>query len=298
MYESFYGLRERPFELTSCARFVVMTAKHREALSALEYGIRAGNGITLLVGEAGTGKTTMVRLAFGARVDGTPGEGQRWVCVNNPALTRQEFLDTLAHGFQLSPEASTSKSRFLRELERSLIEEHPGGGMCGLVVDEIQSAPPDVLEELRLLANLESDTAKLLRVVLVGQPAFARRVNHPDLAHLKQRIGLRCTLPALDVRETAIYLPRRITLAGGTPEEVFTRDGVLAIYNRSGGIPRTVNVIADNALLTGFAADRRPVDAELVLEVCRDLDLTTTSDTSRRVGATAAPTTVRSIARR
>lgn len=123
------------------------------------------------------------------------------------------------------------------------------------------------------MSNLESETAKLLRVILVGQPALARRLNDPELAHLKQRIGVRCTLPALSLRESAIYVARRITLAGGTPDNVFTRDGVLAIHDRSRGIPRTINVICHNALLTGFAVDRRPVDAELVLEVCRDFDL-------------------------
>ena len=273
MYEHFFGLRERPFELTSNPKYVVMTPKHREALSALEYGISAGNGITLLLGAAGTGKTTVLRRALGQRSGGVSEEGGRWVCLNNPVLTRQEFLDTLAHGFQLSPEASTSKSRFLRELERVLFEQHERGRVDGLVVDEAQCAPTSVLEELRLLANLESESAKLLRVILVGQPVLARRLNEPELTHLKQRIGVRCTLPALSLRESAIYVARRIALAGGTPDRVFTRDGVLAIHDRSGGIPRTINVICHNALLTGFAADRRPIDADLVLEVCRDFDL-------------------------
>jgi general secretion pathway protein A len=273
MYEQFFGLRERPFELTSNATYVVMTSKHQEALSVLQYGISTGHGITLLLGAAGTGKTTMLRRALGRRTGGVSEEGGRWVCLNNPGLTRQEFLDTLANGFQLSPEASTSKSRFLRELERVLFEHHAHGRVAGLVVDEAQSAPTHVLEELRLLSNLESESAKLLRVILVGQPALARRLNDPELSHLKQRIGVRSTLPALSLQETAIYVARRITLAGGTPDSIFTRDGVLAIHDRSGGIPRTINVICHNALLTGFAADRRPVDAELVFEVCRDFDL-------------------------
>jgi general secretion pathway protein A len=286
MYEQFYGVRERPFELTSNLKFLVMTTKHREALSTLEYGVAAGNGITLLVGEAGTGKTTVLRHALASHLRDSVDGQRTWVCLNNPTLTRQEFLETIAHGFQLSADAATSKSRLLRELEDVCRDRRARGSRCGLVIDEAQSVPDDLLEEVRLLANMEFETDALLRVVLVGQPSLAARLNRVEVRQFKQRIGLRCVLPPLDLRETVVYVARRLTRAGGIPQDIFSRDAVLAIYERSGGIPRTINVICENALLTGFAADRRPVDADIVCEVCRDLDLLAFAASRMTVGRT------------
>ena len=154
------------------------------------------------------------------------------------------------------------------------------GVLTVLVGDEAQSLPDDLLEEVRLLANIETDTEKLLHVVLAGQPALGGRLNEPGFRQLKQRIGVRCVLPPLDLRETAVYIAHRISLAGGNPGHVFSREAVIAIYERSGGIPRTINVICENALLTGYAADQRPVGQDIVLEVCRDFDLEGSSNRS------------------
>jgi type II secretory pathway predicted ATPase ExeA len=273
MYERFYGLHARPFDLTSNLKYLVMTPKHREALSTLEYGVSKANGITLLIGEAGTGKTTLLRKALTTSADRRDDNRSCLLCLNNPALTREEFLDTLARGFQLTPGARHSKSRFLRELEQALAEHRRSGIVCALIVDEAQSLPFELLEEVRLLVNIESDTEKLLNVVLVGQPSLAGRLNDPELRHLKQRVALRCSLPALDLRETAIYVARRVVLAGGKPEQIFTRDAIIAIHQRAEGVPRTINVVCENALLTGYALQQQPVGADLVYEVCRDFDL-------------------------
>jgi len=273
VYEQFYGLRERPFDLSSNLKYLLLTPKHQEALSNLEYGMSVASGITLLVGEAGTGKTTLVRKALAPYMRQPSAHRARWVYVSNPVLSRDEFLESLAQGFQLSPQAAASKTRLLRELEEALVQRHADGIASLLIIDEAQSLPHELLEEVRLLANIESDTAKLMGVVLAGQPALAMRLNEPGLYQLKQRIGLRCTLPALTLRETAAYIAHRIWMAGGSPERAFTRDAVTAIHERSGGIPRTINVICENALLTGFAADQRPVGRETVLEVCVDFDL-------------------------
>lgn len=273
MYEAFFGLTERPFELTPNPRYLVLTPSHEEALSNLEYGIRARKGITLLLGEAGTGKTTLLRkaLSFKLRPNDTSSAG--WLYLTNPTLTRQEFFEVLARGFGLGPGAASSKAQLLRELHDLLRDRHQRGLVSALIVDEAQSLPHELLEELRLLANIETDTEKLLPLVLAGQPELADRLNDPRLRQFKQRIALRCRLVALTLPETASYIATRIRLAGGDAGAVFTRDAVIAVHQASGGIPRTISVICDNALLTGFAEDRRPVDADIVGEVCADFDV-------------------------
>jgi general secretion pathway protein A len=269
MYERFYGLRERPFDLTPNPRYLYLTRGHREALSNLQYGLTGRKGMTLLIGEAGTGKTTLVRAAL----DAIAGPSVRCVYVSNPVLTRDEFYEFLAKKFGLSAEAATSKARFLFELEDSMLDRHRSGGLTALVIDEAQSLPHDLLEEVRLLANFETETDKLLPVVLAGQPELAARLEHEELRQLKQRVALRCDLTALDVRETASYISGRIAIAGGDAARIFTREAVQVIYERSAGIPRTISVICDNALLTGFAEGVKPVGSPVVLEVCRDFRL-------------------------
>lgn len=269
MYESFYGVRERPFDLTPNPRFLLLTGKHREALSNLQYGLTSRRGLTLLVGEAGTGKTTLIRAAvaeFEAR-------GAVIAYLNNPTLTRQEFCEFLTAGFGLDPSAASSKTRLLSALASALETFKAKGVLTGLIIDEAQVLPDDLLEEVRLLANIETATDKLLPIVLAGQPELADRLNQASLRQLKQRVALRCQLNALDARETAEYIAGRIKVAGGNSVLVFTRQAVDAIHQRSGGIPRLISVICDNALISGFAADRRPVTRDIVDEVCRDFDL-------------------------
>jgi len=163
--------------------------------------------------------------------------------------------------------------RLLRALHESLADRHRRGLASALIVDEAQSLPHELLEELRLLVNIESDTEKLLPLVLAGQPELADRLNERGLRQLKQRVALRCRLRAFTLRETALYIATRIRLAGGDAGLVFTRDAVIAVHEAAEGIPRTISVICDNALLNGFAADRRPVDADIVREVCSDFDV-------------------------
>lgn len=268
MYRSFFGLRERPFDLTPNPRFMVLTSAHREALSSLEYGVSSRKGITLLLGEAGTGKTTVIRTALERQPTGTLS-----VHLANPALTRGEFVEMLAVRFGLSDQARTSKAALLLELERLLRDRHHCGEATVLIIDEAQSIPLDLLEEIRLLANIETAETKLLSVVLAGQPELGVRLNQDAWRQLKQRIALRCELGALTLTETLGYVAGRIAAAGGVGAQVFTREAVMLIHEHSAGIPRTISVIADNALLSGFAVGRRPVTRAIVQEVCRDLDL-------------------------
>jgi type II secretory pathway predicted ATPase ExeA len=273
MYELFYGLRERPFDLSPNPRYLLLMPAHREALSTLEYALTTRKGLTVLLGEAGTGKTTLVRKALSLALYPGGTVADTWVYMNNPTLTRGEFFELLASRFALSPESARSKTRFLAELESVLHKRSRQGVVPGLIIDEAQSLPWELLEEIRLLANIESDTEKLLPVILAAQPELGARLNEPDLRQLKQRVALRCTISPLDLRQTASYIAGRIKLAGGSPTALFTSAAVLVIFRASRGIPRAISAICDNALIGGFAADRRPVGEEIVREVCRDLDL-------------------------
>jgi general secretion pathway protein A len=268
MYEAFYGLRERPFELTPNPRFLFMTSRHREALTTLEYGLSARTGVALLVGDAGTGKTTVVHAALQSQ----QVSQSLTVYLNNPSLTRAEFVEFLAAGFGLSGEAAKSKTRCLAELTDTLGARQSAGVMSALIIDEAQCLPDALLEEVRLLANIESVSDKLLSIILAGQPELATRLNHPSLRQLKQRIGLRCSLAPLTLAETTAYIAARVRVAGGEATSLFAADAVHLIHERSGGIPRTISVICDNALVSGYALDRRPIDRSIVLEVCTDFD--------------------------
>ena len=269
MYEAYYGLAERPFDLTPNPKFLLLTGKHREALSNLVYGLRSRRGLTLLVGDAGTGKTTVVRTV----VHDLEGRGATIAYLNNPTLTRGEFYEFVADAFRLPPASVASKTRLLAELARTLEARLQADALSGLIIDEAQVVPDDLLEEVRLLANIETPTHKLLSIVLAGQPELASRLNQASLRQLKQRVALRCELKPLEARESAEYIASRIRVAGGDPAVLFTRAAVDAIVERSGGIPRLISVLCDNALISGFAADRRPVTRDLVEDVCRDFDL-------------------------
>jgi len=268
MYEAYFGLDERPFELTPIPRFLYMTAPHREALTTLEYGLSGRTGIAVLIGEAGTGKTTLVHAALHSQNT----RQSLAVYLNNPSLTRDEFVEFLAAGFGLSADAARSKTRCLYELTEVLAKRHQARHMSALVIDEAQCLPDVLLEEIRLLANIESASEKLLSIILAGQPEFADRLNQSSLRQLKQRVGLRCALRPLRHDETTAYIAARIAVAGGKTERIFTREAIDTVHECAGGIPRTISVICDNALVTAFALDRRPVDTDVVLEVCRDFD--------------------------
>jgi general secretion pathway protein A len=290
MYQRFYGLRELPFELTPNPAFLFLSEQHREALSNLEYGLSTAKAVTALIGEAGTGKTTLLRAAL----ESERCRHVRCVYLNNPALTREEFIETLARRFELSKEAAISKATLLTELERTIRASRSAGEITALVIDEAQSLSFELLEEVRLLANMESSTEKLLPLVLAGQPELSARLNSAELRQLKQRVALRCEIKPFVLQETAGYIAARVRGAGGEASRLFTREAVTLIHEYSRGIPRTINVMCDNALVTGMAMERQPVDRAVVLEVSRDFDLhkegaaTPTPTAGAESGASAA----------
>jgi len=269
MYEKFYGLSELPFELTANPKFLYLSAGQREALSTLEYGLFSAKALTLLVGEAGTGKTTLLQAAL----ESPRCRDVRCVYLNNPTLRADDFVRLLAHKFGLSAEVGESKALLLAQLEILLRERRAGGIITALVVDEAQSLSFEILEEIRFLANIETPSVKLLPVVLSGQPELAPRLEETNLRQLKQRIALRAVLQPFELAETAWYISHRIATAGGSPGRMLTLEAVNFIHEASGGIARTISVICDNALVTGMALERHLIDRATVVEVCRELQL-------------------------
>jgi len=282
MYEQFFGFRERPFELTPNPRFLVMTDAHREALSNLEYAISGRKGITLLLGEAGCGKTTIVRTA----IDRQPSR-VHCVHVTNPALTRNEFVETLATQFELTEGARRSKATLLSELEGLLTRRRAADETTVLIVDEAQSLSNELLEEIRLLANIEVAEEKLISLVLAGQPELSAQLNQESLRQLKQRVALRCELRPLTEGETLAYLAGRVRAAGGVASRVFTREAATLLHQYSGGIPRLVNVLADNSLLAAFGKGSTPVTSQIVSDVAVDFQLVRDSKVSRDIADVA-----------
>ena len=269
MYQEFFGFRKLPFEITPHPKYLFLSSQHKEALSNLQYGLSSAKAITVLIGEAGTGKTTLLYAALASE------RCRNVTCVylNSPTLTRAEFIEMLALRFGLSGHAAESKTALLAELEPLLIEQRARGKIVALVVDEAQSLSYELLEEIRLFANCETEEEKLLPVVLAGQPELSGRLNEVGLRQLKQRVTLRCELRPLKLEETAMYIATRVKAAGGDASKIFTRDAVVLVHQSSGGIPRTINVICDNALVTGFGLERPLIDREIVLGVVRDFDL-------------------------
>jgi general secretion pathway protein A len=269
MYQRFYGLRELPFELTPNQKYLFLTPQHREALSNVQYGLSSAKPITVLIGEAGTGKTTLLRAALDSEIC----RNVQCVFLNNPALTRQEFIQILSERFDLGQRASESKAVLLGELHKVLFDRRAKGQITALVIDEAQSLSAELLEEIRLLANIETATEKLLPLVLAGQPELRDRLNEPGLRQLKQRVTLRCEIVPLSLDETGAYIAFRIRMAGGDAAKLFTREAVTLIHQKSRGIPRVISVMCDNALISGCALERRTVDRAIVAEVARDFDL-------------------------
>ena len=269
MYEEYFGLDDLPFELTADPKSLFLGPKQRGALSTLQYGLFSAKSITTVVGEAGTGKTTLIRGALASE----RCRNVRCVYVDNPMCGAEDFVRMLAIKFDIEKDGQVSKPVFLTRLEAMLRERRARGEITALVVDEAQSLSITLLEELRLLANIETSGTKLLPLVLAGQPEFALRLESPELRQLKQRITLRCELAPFDLSETSGYIAKRIEIVGGVATRLFTQGAVILIHEYSRGLPRTINVICDNALLCAMALGRPRVDEMMITEVCRDLNL-------------------------
>lgn len=267
MYAEFYGLRELPFALTPDPRFIYFTPSHTEVMANLHYGIEAGKGLVVVTGEVGTGKTTILRWIM-QRLDRTVLVAY----IFNPRLSVPEFYEHVTSLLDV-PKWET-KSELLIALGRNLESRHSRGLRTVLIIDEAQGLSAHVLEEIRLLSNFESDTAKQLQIVLTGQPELRDVLNNPDLRQLKQRIALRCVIkPLPNVDETERYVMSRLLVAGASKTDIFDREAVDYIFRCSEGIPRTINNLCDNALLAGFAAGEGKIGCSIIEEVADTFDL-------------------------
>jgi len=269
MYKRFYGLQKNPFEITPDPSFLFPTRKHDEALAALYYGVKRRKGVVVMTGEVGTGKTLMVRCLLQilgqARV--------AYAYIFNPRLTPIEFLQYIAGDLQL-PIAGKSKTEFLLTLSSYVIGRYQKGLTTVLVIDEAHHLSTEVLEEIRLLSNLETAQAKLLQILLVGQPELDEKLDGTNLRQLKQRIALRANLSTLDLNETCDYIYRRLRLAGhANPAQLFPVETVLEVYQQSRGLPRLINTLCENALIHGYARQLPGISPEIIEGIGRDFRL-------------------------
>jgi general secretion pathway protein A len=267
VYAEFYGLRELPFALTPDPRFIYFTPSHTEVMANLHYGIESGKGLIVVTGEVGTGKTTILRWMM-QRLDRTVLVAY----IFNPRLSVAEFYQHVAT--LLDVQKWQTKSELLLELGRALESRHSRGLRTVLIIDEAQGLSTHVLEEIRLLSNFESDTAKQLQIVLTGQPELREVLNNPDLRQLKQRIALRCVIkPLPNVEETDRYITSRLLVAGAERTDVFSPGAIDYIFRCSEGIPRNINNLCDNALLTGYAAGQPTIGRSTIEEVAETFDM-------------------------
>ena len=267
MYAEFYGLKELPFALTPDPRFIYFTPSHTEVMANLHYGIESGKGLVVVTGEVGTGKTTILRWMM-QRLDRTVMVAY----IFNPRFSVTEFYQHVAS--LLEVQKWETKPELLAELGKALESRHSRGLRTVLIIDEAQGLSPAVLEEIRLLSNFESDTAKQLQIVLTGQPELREVLNDPDLRQLKQRVALRCVIkPLPTVEDTDRYITSRLLVAGAERTDIFSTAAIDYIYRCTEGIPRNINNICDNALLAGYAAGVLTIDRSIIEEVAESLDM-------------------------
>src|SRR5947209_8094742 len=278
VYREFYGLKELPFALTPDPRFIYFTPSHTEVMANLHYGIESGKGLIVVTGEVGTGKTTILRWMM-QRLD----RSVLVAYIFNPRLSVAEFYQHVAT--LLDIQKWQTKSELLLELGRALESRHSRGLRTVLIIDEAQGLSSHVLEEIRLLSNFESDTAKQLQIVLTGQPELREVLNRSELRQLKQRVALRCEIKALpNIEETDRYITSRPLVSGPERTAIFPPGAVDYIFRCSEGIPRNINNLRDNALLTGYAAGETIISRAAIEEVADTFDMLPRADRGMQPG--------------
>jgi general secretion pathway protein A len=268
MYLNYYRLKEIPFGLTPNPKYLFKTESYLEVISNLKYGISSYKGLVMVTGEVGTGKTTTLRSMMQQL-----GHDILAVYILNPYLTVTEFYEILSQGINLGLSVNATKPEALNALTRCLVQRHSRGLRTVLIADEAHGLSPNLLEEIRLLANLETNTEKLLQIVLCGQPELRETLNHPSLRQLKQRISLRCSIMPLANVEIEKYIRFRLKTAGAERVDLFDPEAVELIKQVSIGVPRVINNICDNALLQGYAAGADIISRSIIEDVIETLDL-------------------------
>ena len=264
MYEEFYGFSEKPFNIVPDPGFLYLSDKHRTALTYLEYGLMDRIGFVVVTGEIGTGKTTLIN-----RLLKQIGEDVEVAVVFNTNVSSEELLGLILDEFELEL-PPRGKPGYLDTLNQFLIKQYAQGKTALLIVDEAQNLSQEALEEIRMLLNLQTDKEPLLQILLVGQPGLRSKLHHPALAQLNQRIAVSYHLAPLSPEETKGYIPHRLKVAGATNEQLFTPKALERIFHYSGGIPRTINLLCDAALVYGYADQLTTIDESIIEHVVSD----------------------------
>jgi general secretion pathway protein A len=268
MYKEFYGLRANPFNVNPDPRYLFLTRHTEEALACLTYGIQSRKGFVLLTGEVGTGKTTLInKLLEWLRL-----QQVATAFIFNSRLNTMQFLDYMMADFGIPVELK-AKSQLLQKLYNWLLDRYRAGETAVLIVDEAQNLTDEVLEEIRMLTNLETFTEKLLQIVLVGQPELEQKLKQPQLRQLRQRLTLRAKTHALTLEETKAYVQQRLRIAGATGREIFDPDSLAAIHYYSAGIPRVINLLCEHCLVSAFVDQQKVIGVGVVETVARDFEL-------------------------
>jgi type II secretory pathway predicted ATPase ExeA len=267
MYKSFFGLRVAPFGASPDPRFLYMMPQIREALACLQYGIATRKGFVVMTGEVGTGKTTLLKAVLSTFSKNRVSSA----FVFNPRLDVLDFLEFVLTDFGIPP-ATRTKSGMLLQLNRWLIERYRERGLCVIVVDEAQNCSWELLEEIRLLTNLETSSEKLLQIVLSGQPELAEKLRHPSVRQLRQRVSVWCKTQALTEQETQAYIAERLRIAGAS-QPVLSPEAVTQVHRYSGGIPRLINLICEHAMISAYVEQIKPIPARIIESVSMELDL-------------------------
>jgi general secretion pathway protein A len=269
LYQDYFGLSQAPFNVTPDPGFLYLSNSHREGLAQISYGIKARKGFVVLTGEVGTGKTTLIHALL-KDLD----EHTKTALIFSAVTSSSDLLRSVCEEFNLVDPLQQARDLhdYLVLLNHFLLESYRKGRTCALIIDEAQNLSPEVLESIRLLSNFETSSDKLLQILLVGQPELAVRLNRPELRQLKQRVTLRFQLRPLTLPECETYMASRLKIAGGSPA-IFQKRAIEAIFGYSAGIPRLINVLGDNAMLTAFALGRKEIDRAIVQEVAEDLAL-------------------------
>jgi general secretion pathway protein A len=268
MYKSFYGLKENPFNVNPDPRFLFLTKQIEEAVTGLMYGIQTRKGFITLTGEVGTGKTTLINRLL----DWLHHRRARTAFIFNSRMNSSQLFDFILAEFDIACE-SKSKSQQLLKLNHWLLERYRDGETVVLIIDEAQNLTYPVLEEIRLLTNLETSTEKLLQIVLSGQPELEEKLKLPQLRQLRQRIMLRCRTTPLSEQQTGEYITERLRIAGASGEPIFSAKTIETIHVYSLGIPRVINLLCEHSLVNGFVEQQRPIQPKIVEDVAHEFQL-------------------------